>query len=103
MKSSSGATWTLTLSAQRKKIRFVPLVAERSGGWSSTAQSTFKSIAKIAAAKKGIDSGVLCCQLLERLCVAIRRAQARSVLKRGCADDGDGAPRGSTLGDQMAW
>ena len=69
-------------------ISFIPVVAERSGGWGSSARKALRKIAKSAAQRSGRDQGLISKEYLEVLCVGIRRSKARAVLKRaGCAED----------------
>ena len=63
-------------------VTFVPMVAERSGGWGPVGLKTLGKVAKTAAARSGAEPGLLLTQYLEGLCVTIRRASARAVLKR---------------------
>ena len=63
-------------------IDFLPVVAERSGGWGKSALQTFSKITKIAARCSVEPSGEIFSNLLEKLSVAIRRAKARAILKR---------------------
>ena len=63
-------------------IDFLPVVAERSGGWGKAALQTFSKLTKIAARCSVESSGEIFSSLLEKLSVAIRRAKARAILKR---------------------
>ena len=60
----------------------LPLVAETSGGWGADGLKVLRRLAKASAAKTGGDASVAVGQLLQRLCVTIRRAKARAVLRR---------------------
>ena len=63
-------------------IKFVPLVAETSGGWGPSGLKTISKLAKRTALISEQSVSVVFSQLLEGLCMAIRRANARAVLKR---------------------
>ena len=63
-------------------IQFLPLVAETSGGWGPTGLKTISKLAKRTALVSEQSASVVFSQLLESLCVAIRRANARAVLER---------------------
>ncbi len=66
-------------------ILFVPMVAESSGGWGPSAIATFINFAKLAI-RRGVQPAspkAILPQYLESLCVAIRSAKARAVLRRG--------------------
>ena len=70
---------------RQQGILFVPLVAETSGGWGESAIGTFTKWAKLAS-RRGLQpaaSKAILPQYLETLCVAIRSAKARAVLRRG--------------------
>ena len=58
------------------------MVAETSGGWGVDGLKVLRRLAKASAAKTGGDDSAAVGQLLQRLCVAIRRAKARAVLRR---------------------
>ena len=70
---------------RQQGILFIPLVAESSGGWGPSAVSTFSKWAKLATKRGGesVSSKAVLPQFLERLCVSIRAAKARAVLRRG--------------------
>ena len=72
---------------RQQGILFIPLVAETSGGWGPSALSTFSKWAKLATKRNGAASSpkAVLPQFLERLCVCIRAAKARAVLRRGDA------------------
>jgi hypothetical protein len=63
-------------------VAFLPLVAETSGGWGADGLKVLRRLAKASAAKAGGDESAAVGQLLQRLCVTIRRAKARAVLRR---------------------
>ena len=63
-------------------ISFTPLVAETSGGWGPTGLKTISKLAIRTALISEQSASMVFSQLLEGLCVAIRRANARAVLKR---------------------
>ena len=70
-------------------ISFLPLVAETSGGWGPTGLKTITKLAKRIALSTEQPASIVMSQVLESLCAAIRRANARAVLKRmrtDCAD-----------------
>ena len=75
-------------------IKFVPMIAERSGGWAPRAIKVLGTIAKAAAATAGLDPGLQKRQYLEGLCVIIRRANARAILRRRAELDLESAPPG---------
>ena len=62
----------------------MPLVAESSGGWGPTAMATFRRLAKRAGERGGSSSTTKAVlpSFLERVCIAIRSAKARAVLRR---------------------
>ena len=63
-------------------ITFVPMVAEPTGAWGPIALKTFAALAKTSAAESGNTPKVSLSQLLEHLCVIIRRSGAQAVLRR---------------------
>ena len=63
-------------------INFIPMVAETSGGWGPTGLKTISKLAKRKALISEQSASVVFSQFLESFCVAIRRANARAVLKR---------------------
>jgi hypothetical protein len=63
-------------------VTFLPMVAEASGGWGPTGLKVLRQLAKSAAAKTGGDDDLSMGNLLQSLCVTIRRAKARAVLRR---------------------
>jgi hypothetical protein len=65
-------------------LQFRPIVGEPSGGWGPSAMCTFKAIAKAHAAGSHQDAGSILALELQHLCTAVRRANARAVLSRGC-------------------
>ena len=69
---------------QQQGILFVPLVAESSGGWGPTALATFRRLAKRAGERGGLSATTKAVlpSFLERVCIAIRSAKARAVLRR---------------------
>ena len=70
---------------RRQGILFVPLVAETSGGRGPSAIATFTKWAKLAIRRgvQPVSPKAILPQYLETLCVAIRSAKARAVLRRG--------------------
>ncbi len=79
-------------------ISFIPVVAETSGGWGASAMCTFKALAKAAASRELDDAESAVKPRLQRHleheCTAIRRANARAVLRR--------APDAGAYGDEAA-
>ena len=72
---------------RQQGILFVPLVAETSGGWGSNSLAVLQKMAKRMSGRAGVstDGRAVLPQLLERLCITIRAAKARAVLRRaGC-------------------
>jgi hypothetical protein len=63
-------------------ISFIPLVAETSGGWGPSGLKTITKLAKRMSLTSEQPASLMVSQLLESLCTAIRRANARAVLKR---------------------
>ena len=75
---------------QRQGVLFVPVVAETSGGWGLSGMQVLRRIAKSTAHLTGQDPDLVLGQHLQVLCVAIRSANARAVLRRGCEPEGVG-------------
>ena len=65
----------------RQGISFIPVVGETSGGWGPSAICTFKALAK-AAAQSEEEWQEIFKQHLGLVCTAVRRANARAVLRR---------------------
>ena len=63
-------------------INFTPLVAETSGGWGPSGLKTISKLANRTALISEQSASMVFSQFLEGFCVAIRRANARAVLKR---------------------
>ena len=63
-------------------VNFFPMVAESSGGWGPEGLKHLRQLAKVAARQTGTDGGDVMGQLLQALCVVIRSAKARAVLRR---------------------
>ena len=65
------------------------MVAESTGGWGPTAISVLNGIARVAARRSGGEISTYMAQYLEGLCVCIRRAHAKAVLRRcqGAAEE----------------
>ena len=63
-------------------LSFIPMVAEPSGGWGPSGLCTLKALARAEALCSGRESGVVFAGYLQRLCVAIRKSNARAVLRR---------------------
>eukprot|EP00435_Cladocopium_sp_Y103_P018208 s4375_g4.t1 len=62
--------------------RFQPLVVESTGAWSRPAAHTLQLFARATAAREGEDAAACFTQLLQELCVTVRRFRARAVLRR---------------------
>ncbi|CAK0885476.1 unnamed protein product [Prorocentrum cordatum] len=63
-------------------IAFVPMVAERSGGWGASGIQVLQQLARKAQARDGKAASLHMQEYLEGLNVAVRRANAQAVLKR---------------------
>ena len=63
-------------------VSFIPMVAESSGGWGSEGMKHLRQLAKVAARHTGAEAGDVMGQWLQSLCVVIRSAKARAVLRR---------------------
>ena len=63
-------------------IKFVPMVAETSGGWGPSGLKTISKLAKRTTLITEQSASLVFSHLLESFCVASRRANARAVLKR---------------------
>ena len=64
-------------------VAFIPMVAESSGGWGSVGLRALRKLAKAGSQRAARDDEAVLGPLLERLCVVIRSAKARAVLRRG--------------------
>ena len=80
---------------------FVPMVAETSGGWGASAMCTLKALSRTVASSEDDAQPALRAQL-ERLCVGIRRANARAVLRRQPLSSEPGDPVRDALDVLMA-
>jgi hypothetical protein len=69
----------------RQGITFIPMVAEPSGAWGPQGLKTLSALAHAKALHSGVEAGPVMGHLLQSLCVGIRRASARAVLKRAPA------------------
>jgi hypothetical protein len=58
------------------------MVAEPSGGWGPSGLAALRRIAKVTESIGGRPPGTALREFLQQLCVAIRRADARAVLRR---------------------
>ena len=58
------------------------MVAESSGGWGPEGLKVLRQLAKVAAGQTSDDSGLALGCLLQSLCIIIRSAKARAVLRR---------------------
>ena len=63
-------------------MAFIPMVAERTGGWGKSGICTLKALARARAARSGDDPSSIQAIQLSRLCAAIRQNGARAVLRR---------------------
>ena len=63
-------------------MAFIPMIAETSGGWGTSAICTLKALSRAAAARSDRSSGFILSEQLQLLGSAIRRAKARAVLRR---------------------
>eukprot|EP00435_Cladocopium_sp_Y103_P030454 s4292_g7.t1 len=63
-------------------VRFQPLVVESTGAWSRSASHTLQLFARATAAREGEDAAACFTQLMQELCVTVRRFRARAVLRR---------------------
>jgi hypothetical protein len=63
-------------------LLFIPVVAEPSGGWGPSGLAALKHIAKVSEGSGARAPGTALREFLQQLCVAIRRADARAVLRR---------------------
>jgi len=64
-------------------ISFVPMIAGPSGCWGPQAVKTLTAIARVTALK---TDGPILGQMFQALCITIRRASARAVLRRRPTD-----------------
>ena len=69
---------------------FIPMVAEPSGGWGPSGLCTLKALARAEALVSGLDQGVVFAGYLQRLCTAIRKSNARALLRRTVVQDASG-------------
>eukprot|EP00973_Karenia_brevis_P052055 7230550-Karenia_brevis.AAC.1 len=58
------------------------MVFEPAGAWAPDALRTLRQIAKISAHRSGLEVPLAIGHVLQRLCVVIRTASARAVLRR---------------------
>ena len=63
-------------------ISFIPIVGETSGGWGPSAMCTFKALAKATLADEADGHDNTLHNHMQRMCTAVRRANARAVLRR---------------------
>ena len=66
----------------RQGLAFLPMVAETSGGWSSSAVAVWRQLARMEALRTGESWSTVTEKVFCGLSVAIRRASARAVLRR---------------------
>jgi hypothetical protein len=67
---------------RRQGILFVPMVFEPSGAWAPDALRTLRELANISARRSGAEQSAVLGNMLQSLCVVIRTASARAVLRR---------------------
>jgi hypothetical protein len=67
---------------RRQGILFLPMVFEPSGAWAPDALRVLREMANISARRSGTEVSDAVGGLLQRLCVVIRTASARAVLRR---------------------
>ena len=66
----------------RQGFRFIPMVAQVSGAWAPEALRTLREICRISALRSGTESSLTLGHSLQQLCIVIRLAGARAVLRR---------------------
>ena len=70
-------------------IKFIPVVAETYGGWSSEARRVLAAIGKARAEKRGMTESASTARLFQQLSVAIQTANAKHILARSKAMEGN--------------
>ena len=70
------------IECTQQGVCFVPVVAESTGGWGAEGVKTLRQLAKAAGGRSGRAPQGAFTELLQSLCVIIRGAKARAVLKR---------------------
>ena len=63
-------------------MSFIPMVAESSGGWGTSAVCTLKGLAKAEALRTGCDWSIVFANHLSRLSTVIRKHNARAMVRR---------------------
>ena len=63
-------------------IQFLPIVAECSGGWGADSLKSLRHLARVSADRSGRKQSHVFTELLQSLCIIIRSAKARAVLRR---------------------
>ena len=63
-------------------ITFLPMVAECSGGWGADSLKSLRHLARVSADRSGKQHGHVLTELLQSLCIIVRSAKARAVLRR---------------------
>ena len=63
-------------------VQFQPLVCESTGAWAPEAFTVLHQLAQATATHSGKDFASVLAELLQRLSVTVRRAQARALLRR---------------------
>ena len=66
----------------REGILFTPLVVETTGAWAPGAKVVLRKIARAASARAGTSAAAELAAILQHTGVLLRRAQARSILRR---------------------
>ena len=67
---------------RQQGITFVPIVAECSGGWGEDSLKSLRHLARVSADRSGRQRSQVLTELLQSLCILIRSAKARAVLRR---------------------
>ena len=83
-------------------VAFLPIVAESSGGWGPSAMRFWRKLSASAGRQSSRSEEERLPQYLEGLSVAIRRASARAVLKRGAELGEEGADGRALAADVVA-
>ena len=70
------------MDCARHGVAFLPMVAEPSGGWSSSAAAVWRQLARIEALRTDDSWAAATEKVFSGLSVTIRRASARAVLRQ---------------------
>ena len=73
-------------------ITFLPIVAECSGGWGEDSLKSLRHLARVSADRSGRQRSHVLTELLQSLCILIRSAKARAVLRRAPGHQALSAP-----------